>query len=127
MEIKWEEIDLAGGKKRYLVTTGEFVKHATPDEAPVCSGLCGSFEASVDTEKYKNICVTKLEFECYELQEQTFKEFFQKMKLPIFFKPHELESGKIRCLEKMGAKQVEDTEGVTIWWSGDRQVWKFEG
>lgn len=77
--------------------------------------------------KNKNVCVTDMEFESFEMHEQAFKEFFAKLKLPIYFKPHEFEEGKIKALEKMGAKLTEDTENVTIWWNKeDKRVWKFE-
>ncbi len=126
MKLKWEELDLGNGKKRYLVTTGEFIVLPTLKEGPTCSGPCGGFEASI-SEQYKNVCVTDMAFDSFELHEQAFKEFFAKLKLPIYFKPHELEEGKIKALEKMGAKLTEDTENITLWWNEeDKRVWKFE-
>ena len=66
MKLKWEELDLGNGKKRYLVTTGEFIVLPTLKEGPTCSGPCGGFEASI-SEQYKNVCVTDMEFESFEI------------------------------------------------------------
>lgn len=88
--------------------------------------LVGAFEASVDREKYKNVCVTDFEFERRDIMSRTFKHFSQKEGLPIYFKLSDLDSRK-RLLKKLGAKEVEDTDNVTIWWEDeDNRVLKWE-
>lgn len=90
---------------------------ATADEIS-----CGGFKASVDTEKYKNVCILDFDFDTSEAMRECFKKYHEKMGLPLYFHLSELDS-QARILKDMGAVEVEDTEGVTIWWNDkDKRV-----
>ena len=70
--------------------------------------------------------MTDFEFKRRDIMSRTFKHFSQKEGGPIYFKLSDLDCRK-RLLKKLGAKEVEDTDHVTIWWENeDNRVLKWE-
>lgn len=91
--------------------------------------ICGSFDISVDTETYHNICVLSF---CFTRNDtETAKEALEILskssQMPLFFKRWKFDPDKDEILKSMGAELVEDTEGVTIWWNeADKWVWRLD-